>query len=189
VPQGVGAKGAANCSTTGALSCVVSGLSNGTAYTLQVSASNANGAGVAGSGIAAVTPLGVPDAPGNVQVQVSGSQATISWVPPVFTGGAPITSYTVTASPGGQSCTVTGTPPPNSCQIAGLQPGVSYTFTVVARNAAGAGAGGASGAPTGSALPAVIPLDAPWALGMLGFCLLLLTRRRFDAASVSMRRR
>lgn len=189
VPQGVGAKGVANCSTTGALSCVVSGLSNGTAYTLQVSASNANGAGVSGFATAPVTPLGVPDAPSNVQVQVSGGQATISWVPPVNTGGAPITSYTVTASPGGQSCTVTGTPPPNSCQIAGLQPGVSYTFTVVARNAAGAGTGGAGGAPATSAVPAVIPVDAPWALGILGFCLLLLTRRQLASRPERLRRR
>jgi uncharacterized repeat protein (TIGR01451 family) len=78
-----------------------------------------------------------PWAPRNVSATAGDGQATITWSPPIHDGGAPITAYTVTAGPVGQTCTWSGGP--LTCTITGLTNGVHYTFTVTARNAAGAG--------------------------------------------------
>ena len=66
-------------------------------------------------------------------------QSVVSWTAPASTGGAVITGYTVTSSPGGRTCLwTTGT---LSCTVTGLTNGVSYTFSVTATNASGTGAG------------------------------------------------
>ncbi|MFA9277653.1 MAG: fibronectin type III domain-containing protein, partial [Rhodoluna sp.] len=65
---------------------------------------------------------------------VSGSQATVSWAAPASTGGAPITGYTVTASPGGATCSTTTA---LTCDVTGLTSAVSYSYSVVADNAIG----------------------------------------------------
>jgi Fibronectin type III domain/NHL repeat len=71
--------------------------------------------------------------PSDVHATSSGRSHTISWSPPTYLGGATITSYRVTASPGGASCVTTTT----SCTISGLSDGAPYTFTVTATNAVG----------------------------------------------------
>jgi uncharacterized protein with beta-barrel porin domain len=60
------------------------------------------------------------------------TQATVSFSPPGNTGGAPITSYTVTSS-GGQTGTGTSSP----ITVNSLTNGTSYTFTVKATTTAG----------------------------------------------------
>jgi hypothetical protein len=57
----------------------------------------------------------------------------VSWNAPTSTGGSEITSYRVTASPGGQTCTTSTT----SCIVLGLTNGTTYSFTVTATNKAG----------------------------------------------------
>jgi hypothetical protein len=77
----------------------------------------------------------VPSPPVNVQaipLAIAG-QASVSFTIPTSNGGFPITSYIVTASPGGQSATGTVAP----VIMTGLTNGTAYTFTVVATNAAG----------------------------------------------------
>jgi uncharacterized repeat protein (TIGR01451 family) len=78
-----------------------------------------------------------PGAPRDVVATAGDGQATITWSPPAHDGGAPITSYAVTAGPGGHTCTWTGGP--LTCTITGLTNGTHYTFTVRATNAAGSG--------------------------------------------------
>jgi uncharacterized repeat protein (TIGR01451 family) len=94
-----------------------------------------------------------PGAPRSVTATAGAGQATISWSPPIHDGGAPITSYTITAGPGGHTCIWTGGP--LTCTITGLTNGVLYTFTVTASNSAGAGpASATSNAVTPTATPA-----------------------------------
>ncbi|MFY1829890.1 FG-GAP-like repeat-containing protein [Myxococcus fulvus] len=94
----------------------------------------------------------VPSAPTNVVATAAAGQASVTWSAPED-GGAPITSYTVTASPGGHSVTVSEP----SAIVTGLQNGQPYTFTVRATNAVG---DSASSEPSAPVTPSTVP-DAP----------------------------
>ena len=80
-----------------------------------------------------------PDPPRNIEVQAGDTQITISWDIPEPEGNFditeyfPITSYTVTASPGGNTCTTVEL----TCVISGLDNGAPYTFVVIATNSEG----------------------------------------------------
>ena len=95
------------------------------------------------SGTVTVTVAGVPDAPVGVSAEPQGSSAmTVTWSPGAD-HGAPVTSYTVTEVDGAGSWTCTGSP----CLASGLSAGGSYSFQVVATNAAGSSAPSAASAP------------------------------------------
>ena len=115
---------------------VVTGLTNGTAYTFKVHATNVNGAGPQSSSSNSATPATVPGAP-TIGIAYAGTgSATVNFTAPTSNGGAAITSYTVVSSPGGLTGTGTGSP----IVVSGLSNGTSYTFTVRANNAVGNGA-------------------------------------------------
>lgn len=78
-----------------------------------------------------------PTAPTTVSATPGDSTATVSWFAPSVSD-APITTYTVTASPGGQSCTwSTG---PLRCEVLGLLNDTAYTFVVTATSLGGTSA-------------------------------------------------
>ena len=81
-----------------------------------------------------VTPITTPGAPviGSATT-LSDSEISVAFTPPSNGGGSPITSYTVTSSPGGYTATGTESP----LIVSGLNGGTGYTFTVTATNAAG----------------------------------------------------
>ena len=117
--------------TAPATSCSVSPLTNGTAYTFSVTATNSTGTSGAATSTA-ITPAGKPDAPTGVTATVGNGSATVSFVAPASTGGPAITGYTVTSSPAGATCTVGANATTYSCT--GLTNGTAYTFAVTANN-------------------------------------------------------
>ena len=82
-------------------------------------------------------PAVPPGAPTDVRGEAGDGRVSVSWVPPVSSGSFAITSYQVTASPGGGGCLVTA--PTLACDVTGLTNGTAYTFEVRALNGAGWG--------------------------------------------------
>jgi uncharacterized repeat protein (TIGR01451 family) len=131
---------APNSSNFPATSTVFTGLTDGVQYAFTVIANNASGSSAPSAQSNIVIPPGVtpPAAPGTPIAIAGDTQAFVSFtVAPPPTGG-PITSYTVTSSPGG---IITNTTPPTSgntatALVGGLTNGVTYTFSVHANNGA-----------------------------------------------------
>jgi hypothetical protein len=81
----------------------LSGLVNGTAYTVRVAAINAAGAGSYSSPAygTPVNPVTVPGAPTNLSGTAGNNQASLTWTAPSSDGGAAISDYVVQYSPDG----------------------------------------------------------------------------------------
>ena len=76
----------------------------------------------------------VPDPPTGVTVtQIGNNKVSVSFTAPINNGGSPITSYTVTASPG----TIIASGSVSPIVVSGLTLGINYTFSVVATNSDG----------------------------------------------------
>jgi hypothetical protein len=125
-----------------ATSATVPGLTDGTAYTFTVVATNGVGDSASSEPSNQVTPAAptVPDAPTAVAATAGNTQANVSWTAPA-SNGSPILSYTVTSNPAGGTASTLGA---TSTIVTGLMNGTAYTFTVVATNAIG---------PSNSSLP------------------------------------
>ncbi len=149
------------CTTAGATSCVVGGLTNGQSYTFRVTAANSSGPGSASDPSNAVIPAAVPYPPTGASAARGNGSATVTWVAPVNGGGSPISLYTVTSTPGGLTCTNTAA---SGCTVGGLTNGVSYTFSVTATNAVGMGLPSVPSAPV---IPATTP-SAPTGVSGIG---------------------
>ena len=104
-----------------------------------------------------LAPNIAPSAPTAVTATAGNGEATVSWTPwKSFTGQ----SYTVTASPGGQTCTATH--PATSCTVSGLTNGTAYTFSVTNKTSGGTSAAStASSSVTPSAPATTTTVAAP----------------------------
>jgi hypothetical protein len=71
-------------------------------------------------------PLGMPGAPIGIRVASGIGVAAVSWQAPTDDGGAPIASFTATASPGGAHCTTAAL----ECMVRGLVNDRVYAITV-----------------------------------------------------------
>jgi plastocyanin len=121
------------------------GLTNGTTYTFTVTATNSIGTGPPSAPSNAVTPALLPGAPTGTAAIEGIDSAIVSWRAPASDGGSPVTSYTVTSSPGGITATVNGST--LTANVTGLTAGVAYTFTVTATNGIGTGPASAATSP------------------------------------------
>ena len=133
---------------------VVTGLTSGQTYTFTVQAVNAVETSVSNTS-KPVTQVTLPGAPtiGLATALTNSTTATVAFTAPASNGGAAITRYTVTSSPG--SIITTGTTSPIT--VIGLTAGTPYTFTVSATTIAGTGPASSS---SNSVTPTTVP-DAP----------------------------
>ncbi len=136
--------------TSTSTSATVTGLTNDLSYDFRVKAVNAIGTSTASSTATKIPGLPTaPDAPTSATAVEGNTQATITFTAPVDNGGASITSYTVTSSPG----SFTGAGASSPITVTGLTNGVEYTFTVTATNSVGtSSASSSSNAVTPSTL-------------------------------------
>lgn len=119
-----------------------------------VTATNAVSAVSANSNSTASVAATVPGAPTiGTATQTGATTATVVFTQPSSNGGATITSYTATSSPGGGTGTLSQAGS-GTINVTGLSGGTSYTFTVTATNSAGTSA--ASGASNSITTPLAI---------------------------------
>ncbi len=140
-------------SQSGSGTITVPGLTNGTAYTFTVKATNAVGDSEESAASNSVTPVGEPDAPliGNAIAFDGGTE--VAYTAPADNGGSEIISYTATSSPGGVTGTVNQAGS-GTIVVSGLSNATAYTFTVTATNALGTSvASAASNSVTSEEIP------------------------------------
>jgi hypothetical protein len=117
----------------------LTGLTPGMTYRFAATATNAAGTSAISESSAPFFAPTVPDAPTITSVIANGSNsAEIKFSDPAIDSGFVITSYTITALPGGLQSTFVATNS-KSHIFAGLSPLSTYTFTISATNIAGTG--------------------------------------------------
>ena len=135
------------CTTiVGDTSCVISALTPGLEYTIYVRAKNAFGEGPDSSAVT-VVPLQSEGtrllvAPTNVRTSIDHTENSLSvfWDPiPEDSGRVNVIRYTVQAVAGDQSLSCQAEANVMTCVLSGFEDGVTYSLTVYAESAAGAG--------------------------------------------------
>jgi len=143
--------GHSQCSSHVKSQCTLTGLTNGQSYLISVRS-------VGDGGMSKPTTTkylaGVPWAPGVPYPVAGNTTVTLGWTAPIYSPGAPVTSYQVTSSTrgvcpassplcanptspvAGKTCTTTS----RTCTVTGLTNDTAYTFTVLATNKYGASA-------------------------------------------------
>jgi len=132
---------------------VVTGLTNGTAYTFKVTSTNAIGTSALSLASNSVTPsatLSVPGAPTIGTATAGAGSVSLTFTPPASDGGAAITNYVATSTPSN----ITGSSATSPITISGLTNGTSYTFKVKAQNSQGFSA---ESLASNAAVPATVP--------------------------------
>ncbi len=137
---------------------VVTGLTDGDAYTLSVTETTSVGTSPASAPSAPVTPDAVPGTPTQVTGAAGNDEVNVSFVAPAepYTSFLVVATDTTVPSRGGQTSTGTSSP----IDLTGLTNGDAYTFTVTAYNGS---VSGVSSAPSSSVSP-----DGPPNLSLTG---------------------
>ena len=132
---------------------IVTGLTNGNAYTFTVTATNTQGTGPPSPPSNTVTPTAsptLPSAPLGVSATSGNARATVTFSPPESDGNSAIKGYTVTSNPGSIEAYGVASP----IIVRGLTNGTSYTFTATATNKVGTGPASVASSPV---TPATVP--------------------------------
>lgn len=142
----------------GATTGVIAGLTNGTSYTITVTAVNGLGEGVRSSPSAPVVPFGPAAAAATVIARAGDATATVRWTPPTSDGGRPIIGYTVFTYQGANQANATssvykplaGLGCATTCETTvSITNADYYRFAVQARTDPGGGAGPLEGSRSG----------------------------------------
>jgi hypothetical protein len=101
-----------------------------------------------------------PIAPTQIAAYAGNGSAYVGWNPSFVDNGAPVTSYTVTASPGGARSTISAADYTRlgHTVVSGLTNGTGYTFTVTANNARGTSE---ASLPTSTITPSTAAVSVP----------------------------
>jgi hypothetical protein len=116
----------------------ISGLTPGSGYRYQVTATNSQGDGPASTAVTTTLTAAAtaPSAP--TFTSVSARSLTVKWVKPASNGGSTITGYRVSRYDGpdtsGSSTDTDTTGSGTSLAVTGLSPGAIYTFVIIAKN-------------------------------------------------------
>jgi Fibronectin type III domain len=142
----------------GTTSRTVTGLTNGTSYTFQVQAVNADGTGPLSAASAPVTPRTLAGAPTIGTPTAGAASATVPWTAPASNGGSAITGFSVRVVNAATNVQVGALRPAaagaTSLTVTGLVNGTAVRFQVLATNAAGPG-------PFSALSTAVTPVTVP----------------------------
>lgn len=124
-----------------ATSAEANGLTNGSKYYFKVAAVTVIGEGAAVVSKSSVVPFTVPGAPITLTAEPGEGKVALKWAKPVSDGGAPVTDYVVSYQAEGSSWqTFTDSVSTSTtATVTGLTNGTTYSFKVVAVNAAGQG--------------------------------------------------
>ena len=167
----IGTNSATNVTATGTTtSIVVSGLTNGSAYSCSVKATNGIGDSAFSSGVtvtpAAAVTVTVPGAPSIGTAVAGAAQAAVAFTAPASNGGATISSYTASCVTG-NSAAVTANGPSSPITVTSLTNGSEYSCSVTATNSAGTGTASAavkvipvastSGKPSAPTISSIVP--------------------------------
>ena len=119
---------------------ILTGLTNGTAYTFTVTALNGVGTGSASIPSNNVTPTDVPDAPTNMTAVAGNAQIALSWTAPANDQGSSITDYVIEYKLSTDSTWLVfsdGISTLTTATVVGLTNNANYDFRVSAVNAIG----------------------------------------------------
>lgn len=126
----------------------LTGLADGRAYRVSVTARTSAGTSKAAVSAAVRPHVTAPAAPGSVTAAPAATGVTISWTAPPSDGGSPVSGYVITGNGTRFTAPATAT---SRTVTKSLIAGKSYTFRVAARNAKGTGPATAAAPATAGA--------------------------------------
>jgi len=133
----------------------ITGLSNGSTYSVMLKAVNVVGNSPASSALSVIMPAGAPSAPSALSSSVSGNTATISFTAGA-NGGSAITNYQYSTDGGSTFSAFSPAVTASPVTISGLSYGSTYSIVLKAVNSAG-------NSTSSSALSVTVPPVDPFA--------------------------
>ena len=117
----------------------ITGLTNGTAYTVSIRVKNSVGSSQSVTASSAVTPASNPSAPTITDVTTSSGSATLTFTAPSSNGGIAITNYEYSTDSGSTWSAVSPSSTNSPLTITSLTNGMSYGFSIRAKTASTTG--------------------------------------------------